>query len=140
MSMKTFPGKAWQSITPEDAGVNSHHLQKAVEWLDTISVKGYRLMIVRNGYQILDVCRGYSPAEKFSIASAAKSIYSNVLGITVDEGMLPSADVPVVEYYTEMMDVPVGTGPKDGRYAFPKDSAITFRHLALRCPCCSGCP
>ena len=63
------------------------------------------------------------------IASAAKSLYSNILGILVADGTLPSADELVVEHYPELMDVPEGFGPKAERYAFPKDRDITFRQL-----------
>jgi len=63
------------------------------------------------------------------LASAAKSIFSCILGIAIAEGKLPSADARVVDYYPEAMDVPEGKGPKAGRYAFEKDHDITFRQL-----------
>jgi CubicO group peptidase (beta-lactamase class C family) len=63
------------------------------------------------------------------LASAAKSIFSCILGIAIAEGKLPSADAKIVDYYPEAMDVPEGEGPKPGRYAFEKDRRITFRQL-----------
>jgi CubicO group peptidase (beta-lactamase class C family) len=63
------------------------------------------------------------------LASAAKSIFSCILGIVIEEGKLPSADAKIVDYYSEAMDVPEGKGPKTGRYAFEKDHNITFRQL-----------
>ena len=39
------------------------------------------------------------------------------------------ADDLVADYYPEMMDVPAGTGPKEGRFAREKDRGITFRQL-----------
>lgn len=63
------------------------------------------------------------------LASAAKSIFSCMLGIAIAEGKLPSADARIVDYYPEAMDVPEGKGPKPGRYAFEKDRDITFRQL-----------
>jgi CubicO group peptidase (beta-lactamase class C family) len=85
--------------------------------------------VVRDGRLALEVNRGIPPDKKLPIASAAKSIYSNVLGIAVAEAALSSADARVADVYPEMLDVPEGRGPKDGRYAFPKDAAITFRQL-----------
>jgi CubicO group peptidase (beta-lactamase class C family) len=70
-----------------------------------------------------------SEEEKPAIASAAKSIYSNVLGILIEEGGPKSADEPVFDYYPEMMDVGEGEGNKPGRYAFDENRGITFRHL-----------
>jgi hypothetical protein len=63
------------------------------------------------------------------LASAAKSIFSCILGIAIAEGKLPSADAKIVDYYPEAMDVPEGKGPKPGRYVFEKDRNITFRQL-----------
>ena len=63
------------------------------------------------------------------LASAAKSIFACILGIAIEEGKLPSADAKIVDYYPEAMDVPEGSGPKDGRYVFEKDRHITFRQL-----------
>ena len=63
------------------------------------------------------------------LASVAKSIFSCILGIVIEEGKLPSADARIVDYYPEAMDVPEGKGPKAGRYAFEKDQNITFRQL-----------
>jgi CubicO group peptidase (beta-lactamase class C family) len=66
---------------------------------------------------------------KLPLASAAKSIFSCILGIAIDEGKLPSADAKIFNYYPEAMDVPEGEGPKAGRHAFEKDRNITFRQL-----------
>ena len=63
------------------------------------------------------------------LASAAKSIFSCILGIAIAEGKLPSADAKIIDFYPEAMDVPEGKGPKPGRYAFEKDRDITFRQL-----------
>ncbi len=68
-------------------------------------------------------------AIQLPLASAAKSIFSCILGIAIAEGKLPSADAKIVDYYPEAMDVPEGKGPKSGRYAFEKDRNITFRQL-----------
>jgi hypothetical protein len=70
-----------------------------------------------------------TPDIHLPLASAAKSIFSCILGIVIEEGKLPSADAKIVDYYPEAMDVPEGRGPKAGRYAFEKDRHITFRQL-----------
>ena len=63
------------------------------------------------------------------LASAAKSVFSCILGIAIREGKIPSADAKVADFYPEAMDISEGEGPKPGRYAFQKDRAITFRQL-----------
>ena len=64
-----------------------------------------------------------------SLASAAKSIFSCILGIAIEEGKIQSADDKVINYYPEAFNVQEGEGPKPGRYAFEKDREITFRQL-----------
>ncbi len=128
--MTGFPLTTWERRAPEDLGIDAAGLERAHRWLDaTAGSDGYRFALVKDGYLVDEQCRGYTPDQLLSIASAAKSIYSNVLGIAVEEKQLPSADAQVVTIYPEMMDVPEGKGPKEGRYAYPKDREITFRQL-----------
>ncbi len=88
-----------------------------------------RLVVVRHGCVVVEQNLGMSPEEKPAIASAAKSMYSNVLGILVHEGRPASADEPVVDHFPEMMEVREGQGNRHGRWAFPANRGITFRHL-----------
>ncbi|MCJ7739344.1 MAG: beta-lactamase family protein [Anaerolineae bacterium] len=128
--MSIYPDGTWTRALPSDVGLNPGRLAEAEKWLDARAGEGgYRFAVVKDGALVVDLSRGIGRLERLQIASAAKSVYSNVLGIAVEEGMLPSADAPVVDVYPEMMDVPAGEGPKEGRYAFPKDAGITFRQL-----------
>lgn len=128
--MVTFPSSEWSRVYPTAVGFDADRLAQAVKALGELAgERGYRLAIVKDGLLVGESHRGYDPAEPLRIASAAKSFYSNILGITVEEGRIPSAEAAVVGIYPEMMDVPEGEGPKDGRYAFPKDREITYRQL-----------
>jgi len=130
MTTRVFPRQGWETISPAEAGFHPEKLNQAKQWLDDhIGDKPYRLVIVRDGRLVVEWNHNVDRDRRFPIASAAKSIYSNVLGIVVDEKKIPSADARVCDYYPEMMDVPEGEGPKDGRYAFAKDRDITFRQL-----------
>ena len=130
MFCKTFPGQDWRRTTPADARMNPEKLARAHRWLDEqMADKSYRVIIVRSGRIVVEWNHQLSTEERLPIASAAKSVYSNVLGITVAEGKIPSVDAEVYDYYPAMMDVPEGEGPKAGRCAFPKDRHITFRQL-----------
>jgi len=130
MTTKVYPEQNWETISPVDAGFNQEKLDKVKQWIDTHVEKNHcRFVIVRNGRLVVEWNHNVSRDRKFAIASAAKSIYSNLLGIVVDEGKIPSVDAKVFDYYPEMMDVPEGEGPKDERHAFAKDRGITFRQL-----------
>lgn len=120
----------WERVMAEDVGMDGEKLEAARLWFaDTLRNGKGRLAIVRHGRVVLEYDHNMSADEKPGIASAAKSIYSNVLGIIVAEGKLKSPDEKVIDYYPAMMDVKEGEGNKPGRHAFPENKDITFRHL-----------
>ena len=126
----TFPKDNWETVPPDEAGLDPDHLNKVKVWLDErVADRKYRFAIVRGGKLVVEWNHRVERDEKLAIASTWKSMLSNVLGIAVAEGKLPSVDAAIYDYWPEYMDVPEGTGPKDGRYAFPKDRRITFRQL-----------
>jgi CubicO group peptidase (beta-lactamase class C family) len=125
-----FPEKNWVRAAPEDRGIDPHRLEEARQWMDAhADERGYRFLIVRDGALVYEQYRGIEPEPRLPIASAAKSVYSNILGIEISEGTIPSSDAPVREIYPELMEVPPGEGPKDNRYAFPENRDITYRQL-----------
>ncbi|MBX2998600.1 MAG: serine hydrolase [Caldilineaceae bacterium] len=128
-----FPGERWEQCAAEDAGFDAAKLDTARRWLEEQSTRRedgrYRVAVVRGGRLIAEWNHGVGGEEALRLASATKSIFSSLLAVAVDEGVIPSPDARVVDFYPEMMDVPNGAGPKAGRYAFEKDRAITFRQL-----------
>ena len=54
------------------------------------------------------------------LASAAKSVFSCILGIAIQEGKIPTADARIADFYPEAMDVSEGEGPKPGRHVISK--------------------
>jgi CubicO group peptidase (beta-lactamase class C family) len=133
MSATVYPGEEWARISPAEAGLDPSKLEKAHQWQEDRATDErywrYRTVIVRGGCLVAEWCRGLDRAHEARLASATKSIFSCMLAIAVDEAKIASADATLVEYYPEAMDVPSGEGPKEGRYVFQKDSAITFRQL-----------
>jgi len=124
------PGAPWPAAAPERAGFDRARLADAHAWLaDAAGEAACRVGVYRHGLAVAEWCRGLPPSRQVQMASAAKSVYSCMLGIAVREGRIGSADDRVVDYYPEMMDVPEGRGPKPGRHAKPDDRDITFRQL-----------
>ncbi|MDH7569295.1 MAG: serine hydrolase [Armatimonadota bacterium] len=124
-----FPGRDWERVSPTAAGMSPEGLERARRWLEEQDAESFRVVVVRGGRLVAEWNRGVDPTVRLGLASAAKSIFSCMLGIAIAEGKIASADAKVVDYYPEMMEVPEGEGPKPGRYAFPKDREITFRQL-----------
>lgn len=135
MKTTVYPGETWERVAPVDAGFDPEKLDAVKRWLDARVIEepyrdhGYRVVIVRGGRVVAEWTRDAAADARLRIASAAKSLYSCMLGIAVAEGMIGSADDRAFDYYPEFMDVPEGTGPKPGRYAFEKDRDLTFRQL-----------
>jgi CubicO group peptidase (beta-lactamase class C family) len=127
---KTFPKTDWEEVSADEVDMNSEKLNQAKAWLDEkFEDAKYRVAIVRHGYLVAEWTRGMESEEKNHIASANKSILSSMLGIAIAEGKIGSADDLATDYYPELMDVPEGEGPKDGRWAFEANQGITLRHL-----------
>lgn len=130
MTTKTYPGAEWAVVSPAEAGFVPRKLKGVKRWLDRRARrKRYRVVIVRGGRIVVEWNRGVGRDEQIPLASAAKSIFSCILGIAIEEGKIPSADAKIIGYYPEAMDVPPGEGPKPERYAFEKDRDVTFRQL-----------
>ena len=124
------PGVEWDVVEPEEAGFDRSRLSHAGQWqADDADGQPYAILIVRRGRIVAEWNFRTDPLEPARMASASKSLFSSVLGIAVEEGIIKSADARVVDYYPELMDVPPGRGPKDGRHAFPENEGITFRQL-----------
>jgi CubicO group peptidase (beta-lactamase class C family) len=130
IAQKTFPTEKWETIPAAEAGMKAETLEQAVRLFDgALGDRKGRLAVARRGRIVVEHCHNMGPEETRSIASANKSIYTNVLGVVIAEGRLTSADELVVDHYPEMMDVKDGEGNKPGRYAFEVNRGITFRHL-----------
>jgi len=130
MTDDSFPERDWTEATPADAGLDASKLESARKTLETLLPdKPYRVAIVRNGLLVAEWLREWDGAQKVHIASAMKSVLSNLLGIAVAEGKIESADIAAVDVFPEMMDVPPDRGPKEGRYAFEANRGATLRQL-----------
>lgn len=125
-----WPEKEWQHADPEALGFDRAKLMAAGSWqASQAGSTPYRVLIVRYGSIAAEWNFRIDPLERAKQACASKSTFSCILGIAVKEGIIKSADDPVIDYYPEMMDVAPGEGPKPGRHAFPENAGITFRQL-----------
>ncbi len=128
--MPVYPADRWETITPSDAGFDPTKFQQVEQWLiDNRQDRNYRIVIVRGGRLVAEWYQGVDRDTQLWLASAAKSIFASILGIVIGEGKIASADTRLIDLYPEALAVPEGTGPKPGRYVFPKDHDITLRHL-----------
>ena len=127
---RVFPEKEWIKKSASELCFSEEKLDAVSQWLiKTAGRARYRVLVVRDGCIAADWRRGLSENKRLSMASAAKSLYSSVLGIVIEEEKIPSADSKIFDYYPEMMDIKNGEGPKQGRFSKAEDREITFRQL-----------
>ena len=126
----TFPNQKWEEKPAGDSGFDAEKFNAIKSWLDDQPRdRPYRVVIIRHGYLVAEWDYLLGSDDQQRLASASKSIFSCVLGIAVEEGVIGSADDKLIDYYPEAFDVPEGYGPKPGRYVFDKDKEITLRQL-----------
>ncbi len=91
-----FPGKEWQTSTPEEQGVDSEKMNAALEYLASKSKHNLNkeVLVIRNGYQIF---AGENIDSTHNIWSCSKTFTSMVLGLLVDDGKI-SLDDKAVNY------------------------------------------
>jgi len=113
-----WPTKAWPVSTPEEQGMQSGTLARLVE-----TVGGYKqdsLLIVRHGKIVLDAYYApYQPNIAHDLRSVTKSIVSTLTAIEIKQGLLDSADHPVMDLFADKQIPNVDEAKK----------AITVQHL-----------
>ena len=102
-----FPGKNWETRTPAALGMDGGKLDK---FADNVGGDG---CIIRDGYLVKSW--GEVDTHHDWWASASKPVLSTLLLLAVQEGRLPGVDASVKSV---------------GWNLSPKDSTMTFRHLA----------
>ncbi len=108
-----FPGSDWTRGDPERFGIGCDLLAKLDALMKEAQANG---VLVRNGYVVAEWTYACPPGEKIMVQSCTKSITSLVLGLALQDGLIPSLDAKVKDYWPGFE-----TGPYTGE--------ITFRHL-----------
>ena len=94
-----WPTKEWRTAKPEEVGMNSSELVKAIEYLAIPDYKTDGLVIVKNGYILAEAYLGsFQKNKTHTSASVAKSFTSAILGITIDKGLVPDIDAKLCQY------------------------------------------
>jgi CubicO group peptidase (beta-lactamase class C family) len=115
-----WPTKGWRISTPEEQGFDSVKLAKGIQDLRKGNVGINSLLIIRNGYVMLDAYfHPYDGSFPHKLASVTKSVTATLIGIAVDQGKL-ELDRPMVSFFTDRTIANLDDRKK----------AITVRHLA----------
>ncbi len=104
-----WPGKNWDTVSPESAGFDPAALDKAQRFTTENLPHIRSLLVVRNGRMVLEKYFGGADARtQTDVASVTKSIVSLLFGIAAEEGRLggPAATLGTVfpDYLNDVPD------------------------------------
>jgi CubicO group peptidase (beta-lactamase class C family) len=84
-----WPTDVWQLSTPEEQGLDSIKLAEGLRSIQTAGYPIHSLMIVRNGYVVLDAMfYPYDGQQPHNLGSVTKSVVSALIGIAIDQGKI----------------------------------------------------
>ncbi len=95
---------SWQYATPESQNVDTALLAQfhsAIAELDIFSAVTARNGVIIDEYYKSDE---YNEDTLFKIASCTKAVCSMLTGIAIEDGLIPSVDVPIIEYYPQIAE------------------------------------
>lgn len=115
----SWPTRQWETATPESQGMDSRALQALVEY------GGYNqmdsLLVTRHGRIVLETYYApFGPDNLHTINSATKGVVAGLVGIAVAQGVLPGAQLPLVDLFPQYK---VADGDD------PRKRAVTLQHL-----------
>ncbi len=91
-----WPGEKWDTVTPEEQGIDSERLAQALEMIREKKLPIHSLTLIRHGRMALDVAFWpYDGVSPHDMASATKSVTSALVGAAIDREYIDGVGKPV---------------------------------------------
>jgi CubicO group peptidase (beta-lactamase class C family) len=95
-----WPTESWRTSTPEQQGLDSEKLVKALDYIQEKDINIHSLLIIRNGYVVADVYfYPFTNGSVHDVASVTKSFTGTLIDIAISEGYIAGVDQPVLEFF-----------------------------------------
>jgi CubicO group peptidase (beta-lactamase class C family) len=95
-----WPTDGWRASTPEEQGISSAALLKALDRVDEQQLNLHSLLVIRNGYLVSEVYYNPFTAEMAApVASVTKSVTSALVGIAIDKGYIKDEQAKIVSFF-----------------------------------------
>ena len=95
-----WPTHGWRVSTPEAQGMDSEVLAQAFDYIRQHQIPIHSLLIVRNGYVVLDAYFfPFQEGQVHDAASVTKSITATLIGVAIGEHKLSSVSQPVLSLF-----------------------------------------
>ncbi len=93
----------WPTSTPEEQGMDPAALAKAAELGKQSDLNLDSLLVLRNGVLVSETYyKSFTQETPHELFSVTKSFTSTLIGIALDQGVIPGTDRPVLEYFPEL--------------------------------------
>jgi len=110
------PGADWEVQSPESQGMDAAALDQARAYAFTEGRNTQGVVVVRHGVVVAEwYAAGAGPDSWAASWSMGKSFTSALIGIAIEEGLIPSVDEPMATYFPDWKGTP--------------REAITIRHV-----------
>ena len=124
-----WPTKGWRASTPEQQGVDSESLLKAIDFVEERELNIHSLLVIRNGYIVADATfYPFTSNSKHDVASVTKSFTSTLIGVALRQGYIKSLQQPLLSFFPKRT---VANLDADKR-AITLDDLLTMRS-GLKC-------
>jgi CubicO group peptidase (beta-lactamase class C family) len=98
-----WPTTEWRTSTPEEQGVDSAQLLRALEHIDQDAINIRSMTVIRNGYIVLEAYyQPWKEDHKYHVYSVTKSVVGLLVGIAIEEGYIKDVNQPVLGFFPEL--------------------------------------
>ena len=105
-----WPTEGWRSCAPEEVGMDSDALRAAYEYAANPNLDTRGIIVIKDGYIVGEAY--FSPYEQDDLHpsfSIAKSFTSALVGIAIDQGLIPDVEHEAYHYFPEWQTVDTPT-------------------------------
>ena len=102
------PGDDWLVETPEAHGMDPSMLEQSLDYAFADGRNAQGVVVVHDGVIVAERYAPGADANSWAASwSMAKSFTSALIGIAIEEGAIPSVDVPMTAYYPQWAGTPL---------------------------------
>jgi CubicO group peptidase (beta-lactamase class C family) len=97
-----WPTTEWRTSTPEEQGIDSEQLLRALGHVDEAGINLRSLTVIRNGYVVLEAYyQPWTAEHTRPVYSVTKSVTGALVGIAIEDGYIKDVKQPVLSYFPD---------------------------------------
>lgn len=98
-----FPSEEWRVSTPEEQGLSSDKLEEMITFIEDNYLQIDGVVLIRNGYLVFEryPSPDYDEDTLHLLYSVTKSVTSSLIGIALDQGIIPDTSKTMVSFFPD---------------------------------------